>query len=494
MVDSYQMCIGGEWVDASTGEHFEVRNPASSEQILARFPKAGREDAKRAVDAAAGAFVEWSRTPAPARGRIINRAWNIAQEQIDSLAKTMTFEVGKPLAEAKGEMVKGNNILEFYAGEGLRLYGETATSELKGNLLYTVRQPVGVVALITPWNFPWAVPCWKLAPALVAGNAVVYKPSSYTPLMGYYLTKIFEDAGLPPGVLNFLTGPGGDVGDALVEDDRVRAVSFTGSTEVGKGVAKAGMQSGGKKVQCEMGSKNPCLVLEDADFELAAEGIIKGAFGNAGQRCTATSRCIVIDSVANEFLGILVRKTEALIIGPGTDPKTDVGPVVSGSQMKTILDYIELGKQEGAKLLTGGHQVAEGSLANGSFIAPTIFDRVKPEMRIAQEEIFGPVLSVMRVKDFKQALEWANMSTYGLSSALYTKDVYRIMEFIDRMEAGMVHINAPTLGGEPQVPFGGIKDSGIGHREMAKAAIDFFTEWKTVFLDYSAAQKRPDIY
>ncbi len=494
MVEKYQMYIGGEWVDSTTGMEFEVRNPGNAEQIIARFPKAGEEDAQMAVDAAANAFPDWGQTPAPARGRIIHRAWTIANDQVDSLAKTMTFEVGKPLAEAKGEMVKGNNILEFYAGEGLRLYGETAPSELKANLLYTIRQPVGPVALITPWNFPWAVPCWKVAAALVSGNTVIYKPSSYTPLTGYYLAKIFEDAGLPPGVLNLLTGPGGDVGKIIVGDPRVGAVSFTGSTEIGKGVVKEAALSGGKKVQCEMGSKNPCLVLEDADFDLAVEGILKGAFGNAGQRCTATSRVIVVEAVAEEFLRLLVKRTKALVVGPGTDPKTDVGPVVSEAQMNTILGYIESGKADGADLLCGGHRVTEGSMALGYFIAPTVFDQVTPEMTIAQEEIFGPVLSVMRARDFKHALEWANQTTYGLSSALYTSDIYCIMEFIDKIEAGMVHINAPTLGGEPQVPFGGIKNSGIGPREMAKAAIDFFTELKTVFVDYSAAEKRPDIY
>lgn len=493
MVESYQMYIGGEWVDATTGKDFEVRNPANADQVLARFPLAGEKDVDVAVNAAFEALEKWRQTPAPARARIIGRAWRIAEERLDEVAQAMTFESGKTMAESKGEMVKGNNILEFYAGEGLRLYGETAPSELKSNLLYTIRQPVGIVALITPWNFPWAIPCWKAAPALVAGNTVVLKPSSYTPLTAYHLVKFFEEAGLPSGVLNMITGPGEEVGNVMIRDQRVGAVSFTGSTEVGKGVAKTAM-SGGRKVACEMGGKNPCLVMEDADLELAAEGVIKGAFGNAGQRCTATSRCIVVDAVADEFLRILVPRSEELKVGPGTDPRSDVGPLISKAQLEKVLSYVELGQEEGAKLLCGGRRVTDGSLAQGYFVAPTIFDYVKPEMRIAQEEIFGPVLSVLRARDFEEGLRWANMSAYGLSSALYTKNVYRIMRFIEAMDAGMVHINSPTLGGEAQVPFGGIKNSGIGHREMAKAAIDFFTEWKTVFVDYSAAEKRPDIY
>src|SRR5437016_4950710 len=369
--------------------------------------------------------------------------------------------------------------------------GVTIPSELPKNFAYTVRQPLGVVALITPWNFPICIPAWKIAPALVAGNTVVFKPSSTTPLTAARLVDIFERAGLPPGVLNLLVGSSADVGDLLMSDSRIRGISFTGSTENGTQIYTS-CASRGIKAQCEMGGKNPVIVLEDADLDLAADGIVSGAFGSTGQRCTATSRAILQDSIADDVVARLRDRISKWRVGNGLDPETQMGPVVSAQQLKTVEEYIEIGKTEGARLVIGGKRPS--GLPRGFFIEPTIFDNVKPQDRIAREEIFGPVLSILRAKDYEEAVGFANTSEYGLTSSIYTNDANRIFDFCERIETGMVHVNSPTVGGEAQIPFGGVKSSGVGEREQGPTALDFYTDVKVVYIDYTGAARTSKFY
>jgi len=488
----YHNFIGGKWVEGKGGV-LEVKNPADATEVVARFSQADQGQAKQAVEAAQAAFPAWKRTPPPQRARFVRKALQLAEERVDQIARGMVYEAGKVLSDARGEVMKGCNLLEFYAGEGLRLMGDAAPSELANNFLFTKREPLGVVSLITPWNFPWAIPCWKLAPALVAGNTVVYKPASFTPLSAYHLIKCFEDAGIPPGVLNLVIGSGRVVGNELCSASKVCGISFTGSNEVGRGIEQMAKEHH-KKLCCELGGKNPCVVLEDADLDSALAGVLRGAFGAAGQRCTATSRLILVEPIAEQFVQKLVEKTKALRVGPGIHDDVDMGPVIDQSQLDAILGLIEAGKREGAKLLAGGKRLTEKGLNKGYFVAPTVFDHVDPDATIAQEEIFGPVLSVIRARDFDHALEIANRTKYGLSSSIYTRDINKAMRFVDGIEAGMVHVNSPTLGGEAQVPFGGIKASGIGDREMAKEGLHFFTELKTVFLDYTGGARKSNIY
>ncbi|MBI4179080.1 aldehyde dehydrogenase, partial [bacterium] len=428
-----------------------------------------------------------------ARARIVLKAFQIAESRKEELSRIMAIEGGKVLSDARGEITKGNNLLEFYAGEGFRFYGQTAPSELAGNMLFTIRQPIGVASIITPWNFPWAIPCWKIAPALVAGCTVVFKPASFTPFLAAELVKCFDDAGLPKGVLNFVTGAGSTVGNELITHPAVRVVSFTGSTGVGRKVEEmCGMLN--KKVTCEMGGKNPCVILADADLDGALGGVIRGAFGNAGQRCTATSRLILEESIADKFLAKLLPEIKKIKPGPGLDPSSTMSPLIDATQLKTVMDYIAKAKSEGNKLLAGGGRVLRDGLDKGYFVEPTVFDHVKPGHTLFQEEVFGPVLAVTRVKDFDEACDVANRVVFGLSSSIYTRDINKAMRFIERIEAGMVHVNSPTIGGEAQIPFGGIKESGCGGREMAKEGIEFFTEQKTVFVDYTGTIRTSNIY
>ncbi len=485
--------IGGQWVAGSGDREIASVNPADTRETIAVFQNAAPSDALRAIDAAEKAFGPWKATPGPVRGRILAKAAEIAWRRREELARLMTREQGKILPESLGEMEKGIRLLEWFSGEGLRLMGETAPSELPRNLLLTIRQPLGVVSVITPWNFPWAIPCWKIAPALVGGNTVVFKPASLVPAMAAELVSIFDEAGLPAGVLNLVLGSGSSIGNLLVEDPRIKAVSFTGSNSVGKGVHSiAGRR--GIKVTCEMGGKNPCVVWQDADLELALAGVLKGAFGSTGQRCTATSRLILHEKVADRFLERLVQETAKIKVGNGLDPKSGMGPAVDAGQLETDLEYVEIGKREGARLLFGGRRLQEGELRHGFFVEPAIFDGVKPSMRIYQEEIFGPVLSVARASSFEQAMSLANDCPFGLTSAVYTQDLSITMRFIEEMDAGMVHVNSPTIGGEASVPFGGVKGSGVGEREMAKEGVRFFTEPKTVFLDYTGSKRESNIY
>jgi aldehyde dehydrogenase (NAD+) len=485
--------IGGRWVEGAHDLMVDSVNPADTRDVVARFKSASKADALKAIDAAQKAAKGWAKTPAPQRGKVLAKAAEIARRRRDELAALMTREQGKILPEAKGEMDKGITLMDWFAGEGLRYMGTSSPSELPGNFLYTVREPLGVVSIITPWNFPWAIPVWKTAPALVAGNAVVLKAASSVPAMAVEIVKIFEEAGLPPGVLNLVLGEPETFGDTLIEDPRLKAVSFTGSNAVGQHVHQL-CGKRGTKVTCEMGGKNPAVVWNDADLALALGGVMKGAFGSTGQRCTATSRLILGDEIYDEFMGLLLAEVRKIKVGDGMDPTVNMGPAIDAAQLKQDLDYIAIGKKEGAKLAFGGRHLTDGDLKHGFFVEPTVFEGVKPKSRLWQEEIFGPVLSVAKAKTFEQALELANDSAFGLTSAFYGQDMTLAMKFVEGMEAGMVHLNSPTIGGEAQVPFGGVKGSGVGDREMSKEGLHFFTELKTVFLDYTGVTRKSNAY
>lgn len=493
MSDYFKNFIDGEWVESASGETFKSINPADTRRVLGEFQRSNKEDVDRAVDAAHRAFESWRSVPAPERGRLIARVFNILSKKVDELALIMTEEEGKILAEAKGEVIKGLNLLEFYSGEGFRIQGETLPSELRDSFIYTIRQPLGVCAIITPWNFPFAIPCWKIAPALVAGNTVVFKPASWTPLMALKIVEAFEEAGVPKGVLNMVTGPGSLAGDALVKNPKVKAVSFTGSTEIGREINKT-VAERLVKITCEMGGKNPVVVMEDADLKLAVDGIIKGAFGSTGQRCTATSRLIAVKKIHDEIIDMIKAGAEKIKVGPGWVEGVTMGPAVSKEQLETDLYYIGVAKEEGAELVMGGKRLTGGDYDYGYFIEPTIFKGVTREMRIFKEEVFGPVLSVIKAEDFEEALDLANDCRYGLSSSIYTRNPDYIMRFVQGIEAGMTHINSPTIGGEAQIPFGGIKDTGVGEREMGRWGLNFFTELKVVFYEYSGKKRETNIY
>jgi aldehyde dehydrogenase (NAD+) len=446
-------------------------------------PLSTREEARAAVEAAERAFGGWRDTPAPARGDIMYRVARTMAARKEELAKILTREEGKILSESLGEIQRSINIAEFTAGEARRLRGETVPSEMPHTFCYTVKQPLGVVALITPWNFPAAIPVWKVFPALVAGNTAVLKPATSTPLMAIKMVEIFQECGLPKGVLNMVIGSGSEVGDEILSHPAVRAVSFTGSNEVGSKIYEGGARRG-IKVQCEMGGKNPIVVLRDANLEMAVEGAVQGAFGSTGQRCTATSRAVVEEPVADAFVEGVIERARSMKVGSGLDPTVKMGPAVDESQMEKILGYIEVGKKEGAKLVVGGHRLQGGAYDKGYFVAPTVFDHVSPRMVIAQEEIFGPVLSVIRAKNFDQAVEAANSVRFGLSASLYSNDSAKIFRFIDKAEVGIVRINSPTVGGEAHLPFGGMKATGVGTREQGSVVMDFYTELKVVYVDY----------
>lgn len=487
-IKTYQNYIGGEWIDSTSGQTYPVANPAHTGQVVGNFQSSLPQDAENAVAAAHEATKVWGTMPAPQRGAILFKALEIMGRRADEMARAITIEEGKPIADAMGEVKRAMNIIEYAAGEGRRLFGYTTPSELPDTVAYTMKRPLGVVALITPWNFPLAIPAWKLAPCLIAGNTVVYKPASSTPLSAVKLVEIFEEAGLPPGVLNLITGPGGSVGNTLVEDPRVGGISFTGSTPVGTAITARASELL-KKVQCEMGGKNAAIILNDADLDKAVPGVVQGAFGSTGQRCTATSRAIVEDGIYDDFMDELLKQTTALTIGDGLDETKDVAPLSSKNQLDTVLEYIGIGTEEGARLTFGGHQLQDGEFADGYYVEPTIFTDVKPDMRIAQEEIFGPVLSVFKASDITDAVNISNSVEFGLSSSVYTKDLTQAYQYINTAHTGMVHVNAPTLGGEVHLPFGGLGSSGIGQREQGTEGFDFFSETITVYIDHSAGAK-----
>lgn len=479
--------IDGKWFHPKSQRLVRNINPADTGDVIAEFPAATAADVQRAIEAAQASFRAWTKTPGPERGRVLWRAADIARRRADEIARTLTREEGKVLKEAKGEVMKGISLLEFYAGEGFRMHGKTIPSEARDTFTYTIRRPLGVVGLIAPWNFPWAIPVWKSAPALVAGNTVIFKPAELTPATATLLTAIYEEAGLPPGVFNMLVGSGSVVGEALVNSPALRAISFTGSNEVGGALyAKAAQR--GAKVTCEMGGKNAVIVMADADLDKAAIAIHGGAFGSTGQRCTATSRVIAAPSIKDKLLERLVEGAQKIKIGSGLDETVDMGPAVDEKQWKTDLDYLRIGGEEGARLVIGGKKPEH--LGKGYFVEPTIFDNVRPHMRIFKEEIFGPVLSVTTAKSLEEALQFANCVEYGLTTSIFTENVDTIMNFVEEVETGMVHVNEPTIGGEAQLPFGGTKATGVGEREMAEEGLNFFTELKTVFINYSGKAER----
>lgn len=479
--------INGQWIHPQSERLVRNLNPADPSEVLAEFPAATAADAQQAIAAAEAAFHDWKNTPGPERGRVIWRAANIARQRADEIARTMTHEEGKILKEAKGEALKGISLLEYYAGEGFRMHGKTLPSEARDTFTYTIRRPLGVVGLIAPWNFPWAIPVWKSAPALVAGNTVVFKPAELTPATASLLAEIYEEAGLPPGVFNMVVGSGSVVGEAIVNHPAVRAVSFTGSNAVGNALYVKAAQRG-IKVTCEMGGKNAVIVMPDADLDKAATAIHGGAFGSTGQRCTATSRVIAHPTVKEGLVERLVDKAQKIKVGPGLDESVDMGPAVDEKQWKTDLEYIEVAKSEGARLVTGGQRPAH--LEHGYFVEPTIFDNVAPTMRIFKEEVFGPVLAVTTADSLEEAISFANSVEYGLTTSIFTENINTVLRFIEEVETGMVHVNEPTIGGEAQLPFGGTKATGVGEREMAEEGLNFFTEIKTVFINYSGKAER----
>jgi alpha-ketoglutaric semialdehyde dehydrogenase len=468
-------------------------NPADTTDVLAEVALGTAADVERAVERAEKAYPAWRDTPGPQRGRVLARAAEITRRRVDELARLLTREEGKILSESRGEILRGVNLFEWYSGEGFRMGGKTRPSEMPTTLLMSIRQPLGVVAVITPWNFPWAEPVWKVAPALVAGNTVLLKPASLTPLIAQQYAEILREAGLPDGALNIVVGSGAEVGEAVVTHPRIRAVSFTGSCEIGGEVyARAARRLA--KVTCEMGGKNAVVVMPDAELDLAAAGIVQGAFGSTGQRCTATSLCIVHRDVTRQIVERIVDRARSIRVGSGLAEGIGMGPVVDAKQLATVLDYIQTGRAEGARLALGGRRLEGDGFDRGFFVEPTVFTDVSPACRIAQEEIFGPVLAVIDVGSLEEALQVANSVRYGLSASIYAGDANAIMRFIDQVEVGMVHVNSPTVGGEAQIPFGGIKWSGVGGREMAEEGLEFFTELKSVFFDYTGRPRQTNIY
>ena len=487
----YKNFIGGEWVDAVSGDTFESFVPASGES-LGTFPRSSAEDVDRAVAAAKEAFEEWRLVPAPERGTILLRFARLLEDEKQELTELMSREMGKVLAEAGGDVQEAIDMSVYMAGEGRRLFGQTTPSELRDKFQMSVRMPIGVVGAITPWNFPIAIPAWKLSPALVCGNTVVLKPAEDTPLLAERFIELLAEAGLPDGVVNLVHGYGEEAGDRLVRHPDVPVITFTGSRETGVAVTKAAADNL-KHVHLELGGKNGIIVLDDADLDLAVEGIVWSAFGTSGQRCTAASRVIVQAGAHDELRRRLVARAEQMRIGPGWEPDTDLGPVINREALDKIHSYTAIGADEGAELLTGGEIASEGELGKGFFYRPTIFGGVEPQMRIAQEEIFGPTTALIRVADFDEAIRVANGIRYGLSSSIFTRDVNKAFRAMRDLAAGITYINAGTTGAEVHLPFGGTKDTGNGHREAGQAALDVFTEWKSIYVDYSGKLQRAQI-
>ncbi|HCC55758.1 MAG TPA: aldehyde dehydrogenase family protein [Solibacterales bacterium] len=478
---AFQNFIDGEWA-AGKGT-FENRNPADTSEVVGLFSKGTAADVERAADAAARAFPAWSSMPAPARGAILYKAADILEQQFDQLGAEMTREEGKTLPEAKGEVRRAINIFRYFGGEGSRLNGILTPSERERVHTFAIRKAIGVVGLITPWNFPIAIPAWKLAPALICGNTVLIKPASVSPLMCWRLVEALHKAGIPKGVVNFVAGSGGELGQALVAAKPLKAISFTGSCEIGAWLhAEASKRK--LRIQLEMGGKNPTIVLADADFSSAVENTVNAAFFSTGQKCTATSRVIVEEPIYDKFLAALVERTRKLKVGNGMQAGIDIGPAVDQGQLDTVLKYIDIATKECGAPLCGGTRLTGGDYDKGYFVEPTIFGGVTENMRIAQEEVFGPVLAVMRARDFADAMRIANNTPLGLSASIQTSNVSRVFDFVYGAEAGLLTVNLPSAGVEYQLPFGGTKDSSFGPKEQGPAALDFYSDYKTVYLKY----------
>jgi aldehyde dehydrogenase (NAD+) len=488
--DVYLNFINGTWKQGRSAQWDENRNPAKPSELVGRSTRSTVADVSEALEAAESAQKEWARKPRPARAAVVERVAHLMRGRLEQFAKALCREQGKNLNEARGETLKTINILEFMAGEGRRPTGEVIPSEMPNTMIYTTRHPLGVVGVITPWNFPLCIPAWKIAPALIEGNAVIFKPATFTPAVAAMLVLAFEEAGVPPGVLNLVFGSGSVVGNAIVNDPRVKAITFTGSNEVGRELHSLAAKRLAR-TQLEMGGKNPVIVCADADLDQAVEATVVGAFGSAGQRCTATSRVIVERPVHKQFTDKLLAAVKKIRVGNGMTDPTAMGPLIDEKQYRSVLEGIERAKGEGAKLLCGGEPVEPGG---GYFVAPTVFDEVKPATWLAREELFGPVLAIIAVKDFEEAIQVANDVEYGLSSSIYTNDIKKVMQYSDRIETGMLHVNSPTIGGEAQAPFGGMKTTGLGGREMGSTGPEFFCEIKTTYIDYNAAVRKGNLY
>ena len=488
----YKNFISGEWVESRSGQTFENLNPADTRDVIGVFQRSDKRDVDDAVSAASKAFDRWRLVPAPKRAEIIYRAAEILAERKEEYARQMTREMGKVLKETRGDVQEAIDTAFYMAGEGRRLFGATVPSELPSKFAMAVRVPLGVCGMITPWNFPMAIPSWKLLPALVCGNTCVIKPAEDTPLSTFNLVKALTDAGLPKGVVNIVTGFGPDAGAPIVEHPGVRAISFTGSSEVGRLVGEAAARSF-KPCSLEMGGKNAIIILDDANLDLALDGVVWGAFGTTGQRCTAASRVIVQKGVYRQFADRLVYRAGKLKVGNGLDESVDIGPQINEQQVATTEKYVQIGKNEGAKIEAGGKAVNKPEHSYGWFFEPTVFTDVDSRMRIAQEEIFGPVVSLVPCESFEHAIEIANGVTYGLSSSIYTRDVNKAFRAMRDLDAGITYVNAPTIGAEVHLPFGGTKSTGNGHREGGLGAIDFYTQWKSIYIDYSDKLQRAQI-
>jgi alpha-ketoglutaric semialdehyde dehydrogenase len=488
----YRNYINGEWVDSRSGKTFENRNPANTDDLIGVFQQSTRDDVQAAIDAAATAHETWRLVPAPVRAEMLFKAAQLIVGRKEAFARDMTREMGKVLSETRGDVQEAIDMTFYMAGEGRRMFGQTVPSELRNKFAMSVRQPLGVCSIITPWNFPMAIPSWKIIPALVCGNTVVFKPASQTPLSAVNFVKVLTDAGIPKGVVNMVTGDGPQVGTPMTTHDAVRVVSFTGSTHVGRIVNQAAAPSF-KKVHLEMGGKNVILIMEDANLELAVDGCLWGGFGTTGQRCTAASRLVVHDKVYKKFIDAFVARAKSLKVGDGLKEDTEMGPSNSESQLETVMKYVKIGQDEGAPLATGGHRLEKASFAKGYFHEPTIFVDVDPGMRIAREEIFGPVVSVMRCTSLEQAIGIGNGVEYGLSASIYTQDINRAFAAMRDLYTGIFYVNAPTIGAEVHLPFGGTKNTGNGHREAGTAALDVFSEWKSIYIDFSGKLQRAQI-
>jgi alpha-ketoglutaric semialdehyde dehydrogenase len=488
----YRNYINGEWVDSRSGKTFENRNPANTDDLIGVFQQSTRDDVHAAIDAAAKAYETWRLVPAPLRAEMLFKAAQLIVDRKEAFARDMTREMGKVLSETRGDVQEAIDMTFYMAGEGRRMFGQTVPSELRNKFAMSVRQPLGVCSIITPWNFPMAIPSWKIIPALVCGNTVVFKPASQTPLSAVNFVKVLTDAGIPKGVVNMVTGDGPEVGTPMTTHDAVRVVSFTGSTHVGRIVNEASAPSF-KKVHLEMGGKNVIIIMDDANLELAVDGCLWGGFGTSGQRCTAASRVVVHEKVHKTFVDAFVARAKSLKVGDGLNGETDMGPSNSESQLETVMKYVKIGRDEGATLATGGHRLEGGAHARGYFHAPTIFVDVDPKMRVAREEIFGPVVSVMRCTSLEQAISIGNGVEYGLSASIYTQDINRAFTAMRDLYTGIFYVNAPTIGAEVHLPFGGTKNTGNGHREAGIAALDVFSEWKSIYIDFSGKLQRAQI-
>lgn len=488
----YKNLINGEWIDSSSGKTTPNTNPADRQDIIGEFPDSNVDDVNNAVTAAKAAFQSWRLVPAPKRAEILYRTGELLMAQKDQLAKDMTREMGKVLKETGGDVQEAIDMTYYIAAEGRRLHGHTTPSELPDKFMMSIRVPLGAAAVITPWNFPMAIPSWKIVPALVTGNTVVFKPAEDTPLSAHHFVRILQEAGIPPGVVNLVCGSGESIGPTIVTHPDLSIVSFTGSTEVGRTINESAASSF-KRVSLEMGGKNAIIVMEDADLDLAIEGAVWGGFGTTGQRCTAASRLILHHKIYDEFLDKFVTRAKNLKVGNGLDPKTEMGPCINEPQLFKVEKYVQIGKQEGARLLCGGFRLEGGVYDQGFFYAPTVFAEVDSHMRIAREEIFGPVVSALRIESLDQALEIANDVPFGLSSAIYTRNVNHAFRAMRDLYTGITYVNSSTIGAEVHLPFGGTKQTGNGHREGGPTVIDLFTEWKTIYVDFSGKLQKAQI-